>query len=114
MARRFVAEKALQKHIDRWHYLLGMGKWTVTWQLVEGPIDHSDPVARNDYVVRRSGKRLSHIRFDRASITSDAKAEGAVVHELLHLVDWGIGNDLHKFIYRLEPKMRLVRRRARR
>jgi len=109
---RFSAERALTKHMDRWHHLLGMGKWDVTWELSDKPIDHQESVAGNVYIIRKNGRRVSHIKFDAAAITSDAKAEHAVIHEILHILDHGIGNDLHKFIYRLEPKLRMVRKRA--
>ncbi len=55
---------------------------------------------------------MSHIRFDKFHIRSDAQAERAVVHELLHIFDHGLGNDLHAFIYRLERPLRLARIRA--
>lgn len=110
--RRFDPERALAKHVDRWVHLLGLGRWHITWELTDQPIDHEIPVARNDYRVKRSGRRVSRIRFDRFHITSDALAERAVIHELLHLSDWGIGNDLHAFIYRLEQPLRRARIRA--
>lgn len=107
----FSAERSLATHMDRWHHLLGMGEWVITWELLTGPIDRQDSTANNHYYVRRNGRRESHIKFSR-SIRTDAQAERAVIHELLHVLDHGIGNDLHKFIYRLEPKLRMVRRRT--
>lgn len=105
-------ERSLQRHIDRWAYLFGLGSWKITWELVDQPISADVPVAQNDYYVRRTGRREAHIKFDRFHLRSDAAVEKAVVHELLHLYDWGIGNDAHKLIERLEVPLRRARRRA--
>ena len=113
MTRRFSPERAIERHVQRWVYLLGLGRWHITWEITDLPIDHEMPVARNDYTVLRSGRRVSRLRFDRFHIKSDASAEHAVIHELLHLADWGLGNDLHGFITRLERPLRLARRRSR-
>jgi hypothetical protein len=110
----FNAERAIEKHVGRWVHLLGLGRWHITWEIVDQPIDHEIPVARNDYKVRRSGRRVSRLRFDRFHIKTDSQAERAVVHELLHLLDHGLGNDLHAFIARLEQPLRRARIRARR
>ena len=114
MASRFRLERSLDRHVTRWVYLLGLGRWHITWEITEEPIDHEIPVARNDYFIKRSGRRISKIRFDRFHIRSDAQAERAVIHELLHLADHGLGNDLHGFITRLEQPLRRARLRARR
>lgn len=103
---------ALQRHLDRWAYLLGLGSWTITWEATDRPIDAEIPVAVNHYYVRKTGRREAHIRFDRFHLRSDAAVEKAVVHELLHLYDHGIGNDAHKLIERLEVPLRRARRRA--
>lgn len=110
--RPFNPERAVQRHVERWVYLLGLGRWNITWELTEGPIDAEVPVARNDYKVKRSGRRISRLRFDRFHIKTEAQAERAVLHELLHLGDHGIGNDAHKLIGRLEVVLRRVRKRA--
>lgn len=105
-------ERALQRHLDRWMYLLGLGTWKITWELKDTPISPDVPVAVNDYYVRKTGRREAHIRFDRFHLRTDASVEKAVVHELLHLYDHGIGNDGHKLIERLEVPLRRARRRA--
>ena len=105
-------ERSLQRHIDRWAYLFGLGSWKITWELADEPLDADVPVADNHYYKRKTGRREAHIRFDRFHIRSDAAAEKAVVHELLHLYDHGIGNDAHKLIERLEVPLRRARRRA--
>lgn len=104
-------ERLLQRDLDRWAYLLGLGGWRITWDLLDEPISWDDPVAQNNYYVRKTGYRTAHIRFSRAALTSPAKIEKAVVHELLHLFDHGIGNDAHELIYRLEGALRRVRQR---
>jgi hypothetical protein len=105
-------ERLVQRHIDRWVYLLGLGSWHITWEVTDRPIAVDVPVAQNDYYVRRTGRREAHIRFDRFRLRSARQVEGAVVHELLHLYDHGIGNDAHKLIERLETPLVRVRRRA--
>lgn len=104
-------ERHVQRHIDRWAYLFGLGKWRITWEVVDGPIDSTSPVARNDHWKRRSGYQKAHIRFDRSQVTTPTQVESAVIHELLHLFGHGVGNDAEKLIVRLERPMRLVRRR---
>lgn len=105
-------ERSLQKHLDRWLYLFGLSQWKVTWELLDRPIASDVPVALNDYCIRRTGRKEAHIKFDRFYLKSDVQVEGAVIHELLHLYDHGIGNDAHKLIERLEIPLRRVRRRA--
>ena len=108
----FNAEPLLQRHLDRWIRLLGLGAWRISWEICDEPIDHDVPVAVNHYYVRKTGRREAHIKFDRFQLTSDRKVEDTVIHELLHLLDHGIGNDAHKLIDRLEGRLRLVRKRA--
>ena len=103
------AETLVQRHLDRWAYLLGLGKWRITWDIADG-LGH-DNSATIEYTKKRGGYQTAHIRFDRLQMTSPAKIESAVVHELLHLFDHGIGNDAHKLIYKLERPLRLVRKR---
>ena len=109
---RFNPDHAVARHVQRWVYLLGLGRWHITWEITDTPIDHEIPIARNDYKVLRSGRRVSRLRFDRFHLKSDAATEKAVIHELLHLWDHGLGNDLHGFIHRLEQPLRTMRRRA--
>lgn len=104
-------ERLLQRDLDRWAYLLGLGRWRISWELVDGPIDHEEPVARNDHFVTRGGYRKAHIRFDRRQITTAPQVELAVIHELTHLLGWGVGNDGEKLIERLERPLRRVRQR---
>lgn len=105
-------EPLVQRHLDRWAYLLGLGKWHITWEVVDGPIDSTKPIARNDHFKRRSGYHVAHIRFDRTQVTTPVQVERAVIHELLHMHGYGIGNDAERLIERLERPMRLVRKRA--
>ena|SRR3990167_138837 len=105
-------ESLVQRYMDRWVYLLGLGGWRITWEMVDGPIDKDAPVARNDHFKRRSGHRVAHVRFDRAKVTTPAMVERVVIHELLHLLQWGIGEDAEKLIERLEVSLRRLRRRV--
>lgn len=105
------AERLIQRDLDRWIHLLGLGSWKITWEITDQPIDHEVPVAVNHYYIRRTGKREAHIKFDRFHLRSPAQVEKAVVHELLHLLDHGIGNDAHKLIERLENTLRRMRKR---
>ena len=102
-------ERLIQRDLDRWIYLLGLGRWRVTWDLRD---DLGENAAWADYRVKRSGYRKAHLLFARPEMTSAAAIEKAVIHELLHIFDLGIGNDAHKLIYRLERRMRMVRQRA--
>lgn len=105
-------ERLLQRDLDRWVRLLGLTGWKITWDIPDGPITTDRAVAHNKYIRRRyDGRRAAHIRFDRDQLRSPAQIESAVIHELLHLFDHGIGNDAHKLIYRLERPLRLVRKR---
>lgn len=104
-------ETLVRRHLERWVYLLGLGGWRITWEVVDGPIDHEEPRARNDYFKRRNGYRVAHIRFDRTQITTPVQAERLVIHELLHLFDHGVGNDAHKLIDNLERPLRRARQR---
>ena len=105
-------DRLVQRHIDRWVVLFGLGSWKITYEVTDRPIDAEVPVARNDYYVRRTGRREAHIRFDRFHMRSSYQIERAVVHELVHIYDHGIGNDAHKLIERLEVPLIRVRRRA--
>lgn len=104
-------ETLVQRYLDRWSYLLGLGKWRITWEVVDRPIRPDAPVAVNDHVKKRSGYRTAHIRFDRAQIATPAQVERTVIHELLHLFQHGIGEDAEKLIERLERPLRLTRQR---
>lgn len=104
-------ETLVQRHLDRWIYLLGLSRWRITWDVVDGPIDHERPVARNDHFKKRSGSWTAHIRFDRSQVTSPAQVERAVIHELVHLLHHGAGNDAEKLVERLERPLRRVRQR---
>ncbi len=104
---------ALAAHLANWQRLLGLGRWRITWELLDEPIDKTQPVAVNHYYVRRTGRREAHIRFDRWHLRTEAQVERAVIHELLHCLDWGIGNDAHKLIDRLEAPLRRTRRLSR-
>lgn len=104
-------ERAIQRDIDRWVYLLGLGAWRITWEVVDGPIGRDGPVARNDHFVYRNGYRKARVRFDRSQLTSPAQVERTVIHELLHLFQHGIGNDSEKLIERLERPLRRMRQR---
>lgn len=107
-------EDAIKRHLNAWLYLLGLERlWTVTYDVIEGPITPDRAVALNVYFKRRTGKRESHITFDAAQIRTEAEAEEAALHEVLHLLDHG-ARDLHQFIGRLERPLRLARKRARR
>lgn len=105
-------ERLIQRDLDRWIDLLGLGSWKVSWELTERPIDKTVPVALNDYRITRTGYRKAHIKFDRFHLKTAAQIEKAVIHELLHIFDHGIGNDAHKLIYRLEVPLRRIRRRS--
>jgi hypothetical protein len=103
-------ERLLQHHMDRWVYLLGLGRWRITWDLVDD-LDGGASVARNDHFVRRSGYRTAHVRFNRSEVTTAVKIERAVIHELIHLFQHGVGNDAEKLVERLERPLRRVRQR---
>ena len=105
-------ERHVQRHLDRWIYLLGLGSWKITFEISDKPLDADVSVADNHYYIRRTGRRDAHIRFDAFRLRTHAQIEKAVVHELLHLYDHGIGNDAHKLIYRLERPLRRVRMKA--
>lgn len=100
--------------MDRWIYLLGLGAWRITWEISDKPLIHNgeEVAAVSDYERKRSGYQWARIRFYRPELTTPAKIEATVIHELLHIFDRGIGNDAHKLIYRLERPLRMVRRRA--
>ena len=105
-------ERLIQRDLDRWIDLLGLTSWKITWELTDKPIDRDVPVAVNHYYVRQTGRKEAHIKFDRFHMKSPASIEKAIVHELLHLLDHGIGNDAHKFIERLEVPLRRLRMRV--
>lgn len=106
-------ERLLQRDLDRWVHLLGLGAWRITWDVVDRPLIHGGEAvaAVSDYKKKRSGVRVAHIRFDRSDLTSPVRIEETVIHELVHIFDRGLGNDAHKLIYRLERPLRLVRKR---
>jgi len=107
-------ERHVQRHLDRWIYLLGLGSWKITFEITAKPIDREVSVADNHYYIRRTGRREAHIRFDAFGLRTHAQIEKAVLHELLHLLDHGLGDSeaLHKYIYRLERPLRRVRMKA--
>ena len=108
----FDVDAALKGHLDRWLYLLGLDRlWDVTYEVTDGPISPDRPVALNVYFKRRTGKRESHITFDRSHITSDREAEYAAIHESVHLLDYSV-DGVEQFIGRLERPLRLARLRA--
>ena len=96
------AERRVQIHLDRWIRLLGMTSWRITWEIAELP---------DDEAIVKYNDQEAHIQFDRASLTSDTRIEDTVGHELLHVLSVG-ARDHERFIRRLAPRMRMVRRRA--
>lgn len=106
-------ERIVQRDIDRWAYLLGLGAWRITWEIVDKPLIHNgeEVMAVSHYERKRSGYQWAKLRFDRKELTSPSKIEATVIHELLHIFDRGIGNDAHKLIYKLERPLRRMRRR---
>lgn len=113
MARvAFDVEESIRGHLNEWLRLLGLERqWSVTYDVLEGPITKDKAVALNVYFKRRSGHREAHITFDAGQITSDREAEEAALHEVLHLLDHG-AKDIHQFINRLERPLRMARKRA--
>lgn len=108
----FDVEDSIRGHLNEWLRLLGLDRqWSVTYDVLEGPITHDKAVALNVYFKRQDGRRESHITFDAAQIGNDREAEEAALHEVLHLLDHGV-KDLHQFINRLERPLRMARRRA--
>lgn len=105
-------ERLIQRDLDRWIDLFGLSSWKVTWELCDTPLGKDEPVAVNEYHIRRTGSKKAHIKFDRFHLRSAAEIEKTVIHELLHIYDHGIGNDAHKLIYRLERPLRRVRMKA--
>lgn len=106
-------ETLVQRYLDRWTYLLGLGGWRITWDIVDVPIIHRGEAvaAFSDVTKKRNGSRVARIRFDRADLKTPARIEELVIHELLHVFDHGLGEDAHKLVYRLERPLRLVRKR---
>lgn len=107
-------ESAAKSHLDAWIHLLDLKAWQVTFTVVDEPIG-GDPklVADNTYTIA-GGARCSLIRLYRPLLRSDRDVEEAVIHELLHTLDHGLGESqaLHRFIGRLERPLRLARKRA--
>lgn len=103
-------EDAARQHVRTWVHLLGLRKWHVTFEVTDDPIE-GDPrnVARNDY-----SPFESHLTLYAPRLRTDRDVEEAVIHELLHLFDHGLGLPpaLHRFIDRLERPLRMVRKRA--
>ena len=108
------SERLVKRYVERWAYLLGLGAWRITWEVTEKPLVHAgeEVAAVSDYERKRSGYQWARLRFYGPELTTPAKVEATVIHELLHLFDRGIGNDAHKLIYRLERPLRMVRQRA--
>lgn len=105
-------EEAVRGHLNQWLYLLGLDRqWSVTYEVLEGPITPDGAVALNVYFKRRDGRKESHITFDAAQIRNDREAEEAAIHEAIHLLDHGVKSHEH-FIGRLERPLRLARKRA--
>ena len=110
--RPFDAESAIKTHLDTWLHLLGLERqWSVTYEVLEGPITADRAIALNVYFKRQDGRRESHITFDGAQIRNDREAEEAALHEALHLLDHGL-KSIHQYIARLEHPLRLARRRS--
>ena len=110
--RPFDTEGAIKGHLDRWLYLLGLDRqWSVTYEVLEGPITADHAIALNVYFKHREGRREAHITFDSSQIRNDREAEGAAIHEALHLLDHGL-KSIHQYIARLEHPLRLARRRS--
>ena len=109
---RFDVEESIKRHLDGWLHLLGLERqWSVTYEVLEGPITPDRAVALNVYFRRKSGRRESHITFDSVQIRNEREAEGAALHEALHLLDHG-AKSIHEYISRLEGPLCLARKRS--
>lgn len=106
-------ERLLKKYLDQWIRLFGLGSWRITYEVVDVLEDDNEEwLADVEPTKRRSGYKKAHLRFSLGVLTTPAFIETQVIHELLHIVQHGAGNDGHRLVYRLSPKLRLVRIRA--
>jgi len=107
-------DAAAKRYLDIWIHLLDLKRWSVVFSVVDDPIESNNQLtADNTYQISR-GVGASHIRLYRPHLRSNRDVEEAVIHELLHLYDHGLGLPpaLHRFIARLERPLRLARKRA--
>ncbi len=108
----FDPDSAIKAHLDCWLRLLDLDRrWSVTYELTDDPIAHGAAVAENIYVKKRDGKNTSRMRFHRPSVLNDRRAEEAVIHEVIHILDHGMKSH-EQFVERLERPLRLARKRA--
>ncbi len=105
-------ERWVQHYLDRWIYLMALGKWRITWEVLDVVREDSGLIveARNETDFKR---KTQHIQFNRRLLRTKKAIEIAVTHELLHQQGRGArGRDEHLIINRLDGILRIIRIRA--